>query len=115
MSKIDKKEYISQVQKEIIHLHGNEKKLYDIHLGILAGDNGVVKGGLAYFNEIENKIYENDKIVYCAYQYLKALWAEENEIKDECIKNVRECYEIEDNSWQEKTYPLSRRCRKKYF
>lgn len=100
MSKIDKKEYISQVQKEIIHLHGNEKKLYDIHLGILAGDNGVVKGGLAYFNEIENKIYENDKIVYCAYQYLKALWAEENEIKDECIKNVRECYEIEDNSWQ---------------
>ena len=36
MSKIDKKEYISQVQKEIIHLHGNEKKLYDIHLGILA-------------------------------------------------------------------------------
>lgn len=44
-----------------------KKKLYDIHLGILAGDNGVVKGGLAYFNEIENKIYENDKIVYCAY------------------------------------------------
>lgn len=62
MSKIDKKEYISQVQKEIIHLHGNEKKLYDIHLGILAGDNGVVKGGLAYFNEIENKIYENVRL-----------------------------------------------------
>ncbi len=66
-----------------------KKKLYDIHLGILAGDNGVVKGGLAYFNEIENKIYENDKIVYCAYQYLKALWAEENEIKDECIKKCK--------------------------
>ena len=66
-------------------------------------DDGNVKGipdPVQACLDIENKIYENDKIVYCAYQYLKALWAEENEIKDECIKNVRECYEIEDNSWQ---------------
>lgn len=100
MSKTEKKEYISQVKNNISHLNGNEKKLYEIHLGILAGDSGTVKSGLLYFEDIENKIYEEDKIIYCAYQYLKALWAEDNATKDDCIEKVRKCYEIEDNSWQ---------------
>ena len=100
MGKIDKKEYVSGVEENMIYMKGNEKKLYDIHLGILAGDNIKVRGGLAYFNEIENKLYETEKISYCAYQYLKALWAEENSVKDKCIEKVRDCYENEDNSWQ---------------
>ncbi len=100
MGRIDKEEYISGVEKNLIYTNGNEKKLYDIHLAILAGDNVRVKSGLAYFDEIENRLYETDKISYCAYQYLKALWAEENSVKDECIEKVRNCYENEDNSWQ---------------
>ena len=96
----EKKDYILSAEKNLVHIDGNAKKLYDIHLGILSGDNSRVKSGLSYFDEIENRLYETEKINYCAYQYLKALWAEENDIKDECIEKVRACYESEDNSWQ---------------
>ncbi|MDY5181851.1 DUF5717 family protein [Butyribacter sp.] len=100
MGRIEKKDYILSAEKNLVHIDGNAKKLYDIHLGILSGDNSRVKSGLSYFDEIENRLYETEKINYCAYQYLKALWAEENDIKDECIEKVRACYESEDNSWQ---------------
>ena len=36
MGRIDKEEYISGVEKNLIYTNGNEKKLYDIHLAILA-------------------------------------------------------------------------------
>ena len=95
MGRIEKKDYILSAEKNLAHIDGNAKKLYDIHLGILSGDNSRVKSGLSYFDEIENRLYETEKINYCAYQYLKALWAEENDIKDECIEKVRACYESE--------------------
>ena len=56
MGRIEKKDYILSAEKNLVHIDGNAKKLYDIHLGILSGDNSRVKSGLSYFDEIENRL-----------------------------------------------------------
>jgi len=104
MNRMETEDYISSVEKMLpdapsMDLHV-EEELYKVHLGIIGRRDSVVEGGLGRLSQAAKDIYKKDVKLYCAYLYLKGLWASDSHERDDCIKKIRRCYEEKEHSWQ---------------
>lgn len=104
MDRIDKEEYISKVEKIVCSLDNISmsaaSELYKVHLGIIDNRDNSVDSGLEHLESIASKLYKEDKKQYCAFLYLKGIWASDTAVKQECIKKIRDCYYDKEHSWQ---------------
>ncbi|MFG6328657.1 MAG: hypothetical protein K1W06_04175 [Lachnospiraceae bacterium] len=104
MDRIDTEEYISSVEKIVAGVPSMdldiEAELYKIHLGIIGMQEDVIESGFERLAPLVKEIYRQDTRLYCAYLYLKGLWASNSHERDECIKKIRKCYEEKEYSWQ---------------
>ncbi len=104
MNRMETDEYISSVfnivqGKPSMDLH-IEEELYKVHLGIIGMQKDAVQEGLLRLSKAVKDIYKKDIKLYCAYLYLKGLWASDSHERDDCIKRIRKCYEEKEHSWQ---------------
>ena len=104
MNKIEQSKYVSELEQIVSVMESHERpvntKLFKVYLGIISGNSDMVNSGLRYLDAIKDNLLKDETKLYCAYQYLKGLWSEDNAVKDECVNNVRYCYEKKDDSWQ---------------
>ena len=104
MDRIETEEYISSVEEIISGTKSMdldfEAELYKIHLGIIGRQEDIIEDGLERLAPHVKEIYKKDTRLYCAYLYLKGLWASNSSERDECIKKIRRCYEEKEHSWQ---------------
>lgn len=75
-------------------------KLYRIHLGIMNHQEQVVEDGLAELEGTIRGLLGENPTVYASYYYLKGLWSGDDEVTEECVAKIRECYENVEHSWQ---------------
>ncbi len=104
MNRMDKEAYIRDIKEIIADMNTTDThimyELFRVHMGIMSNEDSVVKDGMEYFASMESELLKKDKKYYCAYQYLKGLWSDDNDVKDACVKNVRDCYDEKENNWQ---------------
>jgi len=104
MNRIDKDKYISSVENIILNITNKnwaiEIELLKVHLAIIGNRESVIESGLARLGRIERDIYKKDIKLYCAFLYLKGLWASDSKERDACINKIKECYEGKEHSWQ---------------
>ena len=104
MDKMDKEEYIKEAGQLISGIATMdmiaEHELLRVHLGIIDNNESIIESGLARLERMAQDLHRKDIKLYCAYLYLKGLWASNSDERDECIKKIRKCYEDKDNSWQ---------------
>lgn len=104
MNRMEKEDYISAVEKIILDMPSKdmaiEIELFKVHLAIIGNRANIIKTGLLRLEQISETIYQKDLKLYCAFLYLKGLWASDSVERDDCIKKIKECYENKDHSWQ---------------
>ncbi|HBA97303.1 MAG TPA: hypothetical protein DCZ23_04255 [Lachnospiraceae bacterium] len=104
MNRMERDEYIAAVEKIILNMPDRdmaiEIELLKVHLAIIGNRENVIKTGLLRLGHISERIYKKDTKLYCAFLYLKGLWASNSHERDECIREIKECYEDKDHSWQ---------------
>lgn len=104
MNKIERSKYITGIERVIDIAEKRNctvaAHLFKTYLGITLKRPEMVKKALSFLDKVAENLKKEDTKSYCAYQYLKGLWSEDNNVKDKCIENVRECYKKKDDSWQ---------------
>ncbi|MCD7825808.1 MAG: DUF5717 family protein [Clostridiaceae bacterium] len=75
-------------------------QLFRIHLGIMEHREQTVRNGLAFLETQEEKLKKADVSLYCACFYLRGLWADNDEVVNACIKEIKECYEKDTSNWK---------------
>ena len=63
-----------------------EHELLRVHLGIIDNNESIIESGLARLERMAQDLHRKDIKLYCAYLYLKGLWASNSDERDECIK-----------------------------
>lgn len=94
-------------------------QLFRIHLGIMEHREQMVRNGLSFLETQEEKLRKNDVVLYCAYQYLKGLWADDDDIITACIRDIESYYQKNSDNWKLLWFllylsPVYRSERKKY-
>ena len=104
MNKIERSKYITGIERVIdtAEKHSNTvaAHLFKTYLGITLRRQEMVKKSIVFLDKVSDKLKNDEPKMYCAFQYLKGLWSEDNNLKDECVNNVRECFKKKDDSWQ---------------
>lgn len=104
MNRIGKDEYISSAGKFLNGIDSMDMpvvtELLKVHLGIIGSNEEAIENGLKYLGQVSKEIYKKDIKLYCAFLYLKGLWASDSQERDDCINKIRKCYEDKDHSWQ---------------
>ncbi len=104
MGRIEKSEYASRADDIARGLAGADARymaeLLRVHAAMLDNRDRAVSEGLARLDAASAQIYKTDKKQYCAYLYLKGLWAGSEKEKKECIRKINECYTDKEHSWQ---------------
>lgn len=102
MDHISSEEYLNEVGNIVYTMEASGisvfTQLFKIHLGIMQHKEAAVKNGLLFLEEREESL-RKDTMLYCAYQYLKGLWADEDEVIHTCVKEIEECYKKEPENW----------------
>lgn len=75
-------------------------QLFRVHLGIMEHRDTQVKNGLAFLETQEEKLKQGDGILYCAYQYLRGLWAHDDEVIISCVHEIEKYYERDSQNWK---------------
>lgn len=75
-------------------------QLFRIHLGIMEHREPMVRNGLAFLETQEEKLMQEDGVMYCAYQYLKGLWADDDEVVAKCVNNIERYRKTNPDNWK---------------
>lgn len=74
-------------------------QLFKLHLGIMQHKDGAVKTGLTALEMKKDALLEENITYYCAYQYLKGLWADEDEVIADCVREIGKYYKDQQENW----------------
>lgn len=110
MNRLPMEEYLEEMD-HFLESSGLEKnsmrlQLYRIHLAIMEHQAKVVE---EYLNALEDQaevLHRDAPDLYAGYYYLKGVWSDEEEIVDDCVNRIRECYENQGQSAQVLWYML---------
>jgi len=75
-------------------------QLFRIHLGIMEHREPMVRNGLSFLETQEEKLKQEDGVMYCAYQYLKGLWADDDEVVAKCVHEIEVYQKINPDNWK---------------
>lgn len=104
MGHISNEEYLNEVGNIVMTIEKEGvslvNQLFRVHLGIMEHQDTVVKSGLAFLETQTEKLKEKDGVLYCAYQYLRGLWAEADEVVEECVKEIASYYQKDSKNWK---------------
>lgn len=104
MGRLDREEYLKEVESVIYTMEksGMElvTQLFRIHLGIMEHRESTVRDGLAILEGQEEEMEREHPMKYCAYLYLKGLWAGEEEVTRSCVAKIEEFYRRDQENWK---------------
>lgn len=75
-------------------------QLFRIHLGIMEHREPMVRSGLSFLETQEEKLKQEDGVMYCAYQYLKGLWADDDEVVAKCVNEIERIRKTNPDNWK---------------
>lgn len=75
-------------------------QLFRIHLGIMEHREPLVKNGLASLETQVEKLKETDTVLYCAYEYLRGLWADDDAVIEGCVHAIEEYRKRDNKNWK---------------
>lgn len=76
------------------------RSMLNVHLSIISGNMEEATKLLGELSEKEAAIKAESDLNYCAFHYLKALYAKEEQAVKLETKTIRECYENRKNDWR---------------
>lgn len=104
MGRLDREEYLKQVGNIVYTMEKSGMalvtQLFRIHLGMMEHKEVMVKNGLAFLETQEEKMEREHVLEYCAYLYLKGLWAGEEEVTKFCVDRIKEYYSRDRDNWR---------------
>lgn len=104
MGHITNEEYLSEVGNIVLTMEKSGmsllNQLFRVHLGIMEHRDTLVKNGLAFLETQEEKLKQDDGVLYCAYKYLCGLWADDDEVIADCVKEIETYYQKDSNNWK---------------
>lgn len=74
--------------------------LFKVHLGIMEHRDQTVKNGLSSLEAQKEKLQEEGAVLYCAYLYLKGLWADEDDAIMACVREIESYYQKDPKDWR---------------
>lgn len=75
-------------------------QLFRIHLGIMEHREQLVNSGLEFLETQLEKLKQGDGVLYCAYCYLRGLWADEDSVTAECVSEIEEYHKRSPENWK---------------
>lgn len=103
MDHISSDEYFNDVGNILFDMEMYESsfftQLFKLHLGIMQHKDNIVKSGFASLEAKKQDMLEENVTYYCAYQYLKGLWADEDEVILNCVKKIERYYKESPENW----------------
>ncbi|MBR1741675.1 MAG: hypothetical protein IJ733_07340 [Lachnospiraceae bacterium] len=104
MGNISSEVYLNEIGNIIYAMEGNSgatefTQLFKIHLGIMQHKEASVKSGLSLLEAKEESLRKENSTFFCAYQYLKGLWADEDEVVLECVREIGVFYKKEPENF----------------
>lgn len=103
MDRSSKDEYLEGINKLANRVEAGGKtfisKLFKIHIGILEV-NDEVEAELNNLEQSAASLRQTEPVLFCAYQYLKGLWNGDKAVRQECLREVRRCYEMDNENWK---------------
>lgn len=104
MGRMTSQDYIKEIGKNVYSMEKTDMsvvtQLFRIHLAIMEHNDSAVKIGLAVLEEQKEELKKTNTVYYCAYEYLKGLWAEEDETVQSCVREIEACYAKESDNWR---------------
>lgn len=103
MGRISHEEYLGKIG-DIVYAMEQEGTstvscLFKVHLGIMEHRDQTVKTGLAFLEAQKDKLQEK-VVLYCAYLYLKGLWADDDSEIMACVQEIESCYQKNPKDWR---------------
>ncbi len=104
MGHITSGEYLRNVGDIVYTMEKEElplvTQLFRIHLGIMEHREQMVKSGLAFLETQAEALKETDAVLYCAYEYLRGLWADDDVVIEECVRSIQEYRNKDRENWK---------------
>lgn len=104
MGRIEQEEYLRKVGDIVYTLEESGMslvtQLFRIHLGIMEYREQLVRSGLEFLGTQIEKLQQGDGEMYCAYQYLRGLWADEDTVIAECVREIEEYRKRSPQNWK---------------
>lgn len=103
-----KKEYCNAVERLVCSMdrfsgeeseYGWIPRVFRVHLALLNHLEETVGLELAQMEEELSEIRERQPVFYCAYYYLNALWKQKDDVRQEAVSQIRECYQTKEDHW----------------
>ena len=97
MNRLPLQDYLQEMD-QLLQGSGLEKnstrlQLYRIHLAIMEHQAEVVTKGLNSLEEQAEELRKEHPERYAGFCYLKGIWTDDESVKEECIRQIRDCYE----------------------
>ena len=97
MNRLPLQDYLQEMD-QLLQGSGLEKnstrlQLYRIHLAIMEHQAEVVTKGLNSLEEQAEELRNEHPERYAGFCYLKGIWTDDESVKEECIRQIRDCYE----------------------
>ena len=102
------KEYIDTLEKLIGSMETLPREerhfdwmssLFRIQLGILKSNVEAVSAEMSRLRENLEQLYRQQPVLYCGYYYFLAKWKQDEEVKQESLRQIRKCYQERDEHW----------------
>lgn len=104
MGRMEQEEYVRSVGDIVYTMEKSGMslvtQLFRIHLGIIEYREQLVRSGLEFLGTQEEQLKQGDGEMYCAYQYLRGLWADEDEVINECVREIEEYRKRNPENWK---------------
>ena len=104
MGHISNEEYLSEAGEVVLEMEKSGmtlvNQLFRVHLGMMEHRDTVVKSGLAFLETQKEKLKTKGGLLYCAYLYLRGLWADDDEVAAACVRKIEGYYQKDQRNWK---------------
>lgn len=104
MDRLPVEDYVEEM-KRLLKNGGFDKesmqsRLFRLHLAILEHRTEQVKRDIEDLEQQAEVLHRDAPVLYAAYYYLKGMWSDEEGVKEDCMKRIRESYDKQGKHWQ---------------